>query len=684
MFKYSLLVVTVVTVLAVVALIVWSAESNSNPSLKFTDQSPFKPTDFADIFDSKIGLVNDTDKINDINNQLDINWGWPSNNISSSEIMNTTSHNPLSFPTRRNIFINAVSSVSPIELNNPVTPIHRDSPTTPANPVSPTDPVEPAKTNSPDKTDKTNTTVTTDGGSNQTTPNLLDTQNMDKTIGFLIKGASEGDKSGYSVSNAGDVNKDGFDDIIIGAPWADPNGKDNAGATYVVYGSPNTIDTNLTDIDTRAFVIKGNFKNGKSGHSVADAGDINNDGFSDLIIGEPGFYRSQGITKGMAYVLLTKTTETNQFKTADVNLSHTADNTNFIIRALAPNDPSRLIGYSVSGAGNVNGDKYVDVIIGAPNFDLKNIAYKKTSISYVIFGNDTTDTVSHQLSTLTSSKRGLGLKNSKGGKQNGRTVSSAGDVNNDGFDDVIIGTTLSAYVIYGGKEKTGVKDLDKDKDRPPGFKITSSAKIQSVSGAGDVNNDGFDDVIIGTPKANFSAGASYVVYGSKQGSDINLSRLSNYIPTDISKGFVIKGANSFDKSGWSVSAAGDINNDNIDDVIIGAPYANTDNGAAGASYVVYGRKKERGAVDLSSFTNTNNDGFIIMGYTNKEKSGWSVSGAGDVNKDGCDDVIIGAPHAAPDNKIDAGVSYVIYGQTKNPGPISFNNPHANSGCSIGE
>ena len=133
---------------------------------------------------------------------------------------------------------------------------------------------------------------------------------------------------------------------------------------------------------------------------------------------------------------------------------------------------------------------------------------------------------------------------------------------------------------------------------------------------------------------------------------LDLSHLDGVI------GFRINGIDAYDQSGRSVAAAGDINGDGIGDLIIGAPYAGTDN--AGASYVVFGSGTSFGSsLDLSALDGSN--GFRLDGIEAGDQSGISVAGAGDVNGDGIDDLIVGARGADPDGQYDAGESFVVFG-----------------------
>ena len=184
-----------------------------------------------------------------------------------------------------------------------------------------------------------------------------------------------------------------------------------------------------------------------------------------------------------------------------------------------------------------------------------------------------------------------------------------------------------------------------------------------VAGAGDVNNDGFDDVIIGAPRADNNAltdsGSAYVVYGSATPTTpVDLANLG-------SAGFRIDGAAANDLNGWSVAGARDVNNDGFADVIVGAPYAdNNSRSNSGSSYVVYGSATPTTPVDLN---NLGSAGFRIDGAAG-DYSGFSVAGAGDVNNDGGADVIIGAPSAGNNSRSKSGSSYVVYGEAPAPTP----------------
>ena len=273
-----------------------------------------------------------------------------------------------------------------------------------------------------------------------------------------------------------------------------------------------------------------------------------------------------------------------------------------------------------------------------------------------------------ELSTL-NGNNGFALNGVASEDHSGTSVSDAGDINGDGIGDLIIGANWAdpngsssgqSYVVFGSSTGFSSTLELSALDGSNGFKLNGVAEFDfsggSVSGAGDINGDGFDDLIIGAPGANtdssgkYSSGQSYVVFGSSEGfsSTLELSAL------DGSNGFALNGRSSNDSSGRSVSAAGDINGDGIDDLIIGVD-------SAGQSYVVFGSSTGfSSTLELSALDGSN--GFALNGVAEFDRSGRSVSGAGDIDGDGIDDLIIGADGADP-NGSSSGQSYVVFGSS---------------------
>ncbi len=473
---------------------------------------------------------------------------------------------------------------------------------------------------------------------------------LDGTTGFRLDGIDAGDRSGHSVSSAGDVNGDGFDDLIIGTRYV---------GSHVVFGKSSgfasAIDLSTLD-GTTGFRLDGM----NSRVSVSSAGDVNGDGFDDLIIGAP----NANSLKGESYVVFGKS---GGFGSA-VDLTTLDGTTGFRLDGINDNDRA---GHSVSSAGDVNGDGFDDLIIGA------FFANSGKGESYVVFGKSGGFASSLDLSTL-DGVTGFRLDGIDGYDRSGASVSNAGDVNGDGFDDLIIGAPDAdsrkgeSYVVFG-KSGGFAPAIDLSTlDGTTGFRLDGFIEDEhapgspysgtSVSGAGDVNGDGFEDLIIGAPHGTSSglpglAGASYVVFGKSGGfsSVIDLSML------DGTTGFRLNGDFS-DLFGGSVSGAGDVNGDGFDDLIIGASYASQSGTfRAGESYVVFG-KSGGFAAAIDKTTLDGATGFRLDGINNDDVSGYSVSNAGDVNGDGFDDVIIGAPQGSNPFDETEGESYVVFGR----------------------
>lgn len=391
-------------------------------------------------------------------------------------------------------------------------------------------------------------------------------------------GARTHDSLGYSVSGAGDMNGDGYDDVIIGMyNIYDETVPDYA---YICFGGP--------EMDGRPNVTL-TYGNGYDnfGESVSGAGDVNGDGYDDVIVGAWGAMN----LAGRAFIYF-----------GGPNIDSIPD---IVLNGGQPYDQ---FGLRVSGAGDVNGDGYDDVIVGARANDTGGY---NAGRAYIFLGGAPMD-----------SNPDLAMSGSADRDYFGYSVSGAGDVNDDGYDDVIVGasapdnpSTARAEIFFGGHPMDSSPDeliysIDKSGE---GFGF-------QVSEAGDVNNDGYDDVLIGASEnsaAGSQAGRAYLFFGG--------NNMDN--DTDV----IFTGAFANDGFGHSVSTAGDVNNDGYDDVIMGAPAQDTTGVNAGRLYLFFGGQDMDNDTDM-----------MYDGKGDYEIFGWSSSDAGDVNGDGCSEIIVGA------------------------------------------
>ena len=528
---------------------------------------------------------------------------------------------------------------------------------------------------------------------------VFELSSLNGANGFVINGIDPGDANGssgpsqrsLSVSSAGDINGDGIDDLVIGALGADQPGANpyasayNAGESYVVFGSaaPFPAALNLSALNgTNGFIINGIGASDYSGASVSAAGDINGDGIDDLIIGAYGVRPNIYSSTGESYIVFGSVAP---FPAA-LELSSLNGANGFAINGINVVDHNS--GWSVSAAGDINGDGVDDLIIGGPYAD----PGQSTGKSYVVFGSAGPFPAALNLAALNGAN-GFIINGIDPGDFSGKSVSAAGDINGDGIDDLIIAAPGAdpaglynageCYVIFGSVTPfpaafnlaalNGTNGFTID-----GSPLSSTIGWNSISVAGDINGDSIDDLVIGaseaSPNGQLFAGMSYVVFGSAAPfpAALELSSLNGV------NGFIINGINENERSGWSVSAAGDFNGDGVDDLVIGAfgayPNGASAAGAAGKTYVVFGSTSPfPAALDFAALNGAN--GFTLNGIDAGDQSGKSVSGAGDINGDGVDDLIIAAPGANGSIGFSQsiGESYVVFGGVLQSCPSDLNN-----------
>jgi len=433
---------------------------------------------------------------------------------------------------------------------------------------------------------------------------------------FTVDGNQVGALMGAAVCAAGDVNGDGYGDVIIGARSFD-NGEANEGRAFLFEGSVAGLAT------SSAWSAGGDQPGTEFGYSVDSAGDVNGDGFSDVIVGAPSHDNGE-VNEGAAFV----------FHGSTSGLSISADWSG------ESNTVAALYGSAVATAGDVNGDGYSDVIVGAPMF-ANGEAGEGGAFLYL------------------GSSGGLGLiaawatESHQLGASLGTSVSTAGDVNGDGFDDIVVGIPnfdnpennegLTAVYLGSASGPSAVPHWTGEINQAGAFYGAS------VATAGDVNGDGYSDIIVGAPlydDGEVNEGRIFVYHGSANG----------IATQDFSFDQDVAGA----LYGASVASAGDVNGDGYDDIVVGARFHSNTTSQEGACYVYNGS-----ASGLSGPAS-----FSVEGGQSGAELGRSVASAGDVNGDGYSDIIVGT-HFFDLPQNDEGVAVVYAGSATGVGGVPF-------------
>ena len=452
--------------------------------------------------------------------------------------------------------------------------------------------------------------------------------------GLTIEGAAPQQQLGQLATSVGDFNGDGVDDLLVTSS-TDRDKLSGTTVAYLIFGGQATSEETLSapELDgTNGFALM-NPAGGMT--SVAGAGDVNGDGFMDLLIGSPYDQKNRWRNDGTTYVVF----GSDKPFDAQVDLQELNGGDGFAISSAMLDSlygPTRAqTGFSVDGAGDVNGDGLDDIIIGT-GLTLEPAAY-------VVFGSRGPFEERFELTELDGSN-GFRLREQLERRDNytGYSVSGAGDVNGDGLDDVAVGHngyTDPVYVVFGSREaRPSTVDLLKIRegdgfrfDGGWGLQITDGRSEVAVSRAGDVNGDGYDDVLIGSPKMSgegaYAAGAAYVVFGREEFAPrLRSSSL------DGTNGFAMRGTTGFEFLGNDVQGVGDINGDGLDDIHIGRFSYRP---AFPPDYIVFGGREYVARLEPSKIDGRNGTAF-------KYESGefLNVAPAGDFNNDGISDLLV--------------------------------------------
>ena len=394
----------------------------------------------------------------------------------------------------------------------------------------------------------------------------------DGAILYTFNGDSAGDRFGYSVSGAGDVNKDGYADLIVGA-YLDSNNGRYSGSARVFSGKDGAV----------LYTFNGDSAGDALGISVSGAGDVNKDGYADLIVG--------------AY-----TDDNNGGNSGSARVFSGKDGA--ILYTWSGDSAGDFMGISVSGAGDVNKDGFADLIVGANGDDNNG---SNSGSARVFSGKDGTTLYTFNGDSV--------------GDFFGCYVSDGGDVNKDGFADLIVGaplddnrgTNAGSARVHSGKDGAILYTFDGD-----------SAGDQfgvSVSGAGDVNKDGYADLIVGAylDDNNGLNSGSARVFSGKNGAIL----------------FTFNGDSAGDFFGSFVSDVGDVNKDGHADLVVGAYYDDNNGSSSGSARVLSSKPltltadthsvslARRGTQSLSLFAGPKHAGklYVVLGSMTGTKPG---------------------------------------------------------------
>ena len=418
-------------------------------------------------------------------------------------------------------------------------------------------------------------------------------------------GSTADDQLGFSVAGAGDVDGDGYDDVLVSAPYAN-NPATAEGIVYLYRGSSSGLAT------TASWSAEGGVAQTTFGYSVDGAGDVNGDGYDDVIIGAP-YYANGQASEGRAVIYWGSSSGLGSSAGWSVESQQT----------------SALMGWSVAGAGDVDNDGYADVVIGIPSWDggHKN----EGRVSIFLGGPSGPGTSADAVRESLQNSAYLGY-----------SVAGAGDINGDGYDDVAAGgwyyddplRNEGVVDVWHGGPSGPVAVLDWSDVGGQAYAYLGA----SIAGAGDVDGDGYGDLLVGAPGWDTTAadvGQARLYFGGSSGLG--------------AAGWTVSAAESGAGLGGAVAGAGDVDGDGLDDLLIGASAQDdgiVDQGWAG---VYYG--------DLTSPSTT--AVWSQTGGGNQARYGFSVAGVGDIDRDGLCDIVIGSPRST-DTASEQGVA-MLYG-----------------------
>ena len=429
---------------------------------------------------------------------------------------------------------------------------------------------------------------------------------------YELRGNRASEVAGYDVA-VGDVNGDGQDDVVVGAPYGD-DGAADAGVVYVVHG-PITADMSLSSADA---ILVGTDTNGIAGFSVAVVDDTDGDGADEVVVGQR---YPANISPGAVYLFLGGSAGSRDLEAGDGVWSGEAN--------------GDQLGAEVASVGDVNGDGNGDFAAGAPQNTTRS---SNGGAVYVFFGG-----ASGTGSASAADSRIYGST----AVHAGTTVSGAGDTDGDGIDDLLVGTDGNVgqvALFLGPPDATTYFSSSDAMIKAENASDYLAGDNNQLSAAGDVNGDGLGDVWLGAygyDGVASNAGKAYLLHGPLTGS------LDLFVDSDAS----ISGTTASALLGMGLTEVGDLDGDGFADGVVGAVGANRYGTYTGAAWLFYGPisgNADDSDADVS---------FVGNGAGDFAGTGTAV---GEVTGDGLMDLVVGA-YAEDGDSTGSGSAWVIPG-----------------------